>query len=162
MPCVPVPIYTCSPSQDENFLLPDQGRSLPFFRVAGIKVGDLAGILLRIANYWTRRCEDTAFGPDGWVLFRGSLGRSAQRLDSYSADIGADEYRIAVRVGNYFPFADYHFMVQTADGTWAEKHGPGGASVQHPKGNPDTIPWSLPGVSDNFYDSAIVYLAIGK
>ena len=91
------------------------------------------------------------------------LGRSARRIYSYYADIDADEYRIAVRVGYYNPWNnDYHFMVQTADGTWAEKHGPAGASVQHPEGNPDTIPWSLPGYSDNFYNSEIVYLAIGK
>lgn len=88
MPCVPVPIYTCSPSQDESFLLPDQGRSLLFFRVAGIKVEDLAGILPHITNYWARCCADTAFGPDGWVLFRGSLETPA-KISHHSGSLEA-------------------------------------------------------------------------
>lgn len=78
-----------------------------------------------------------------------------------------DEWKIALRVGTQ-PFAtyngiqlyDYHFMVQTDTGQWAEKHGPGGDSILWAEGEtPETIPWTLNGVE--YYDSEILYFAIG-
>lgn len=52
-------------------------------------------------------------------------------------------------------------MRQTSTGQWAKKHGCGGASVLWDRGmTPETIPWTLGNVP--YYDSAIVYYAIGK
>lgn len=52
-------------------------------------------------------------------------------------------------------------MRQTDTGQWAEKHGIGGSSILHDVGlTPDTIPWTLGGVS--YYDSDILYYAVGR
>ena len=87
------------------------------------------------------------------------LGRSARLLDSYDSPIKSNEYRIAVAVGpqndsNW----DYHFMVQTSTGMWAEKHGPGGETIYHSEGNPDTISWDL-GDHKGYYGD-VIYIAI--
>ena len=50
-------------------------------------------------------------------------------------------------------------MVQTSTGKWAEKHGPGGATVLHQEGNPNTISWDLDNIK-GYYDSKIIYFAI--
>ena len=92
-----------------------------------------------------------------------TLGRSARIIDNYNSAISDNEYRIALRVGYYNEYIyDYHFMVQTSSGKWAEKHGSGGATVLHNKGNPNTISWDLPGFMNGFYNSEIVYLAVSK
>ena len=92
-----------------------------------------------------------------------TLGRSARIIDNYNSAISDNEYRIALRVGYYNEYiCDYHFMVQTSSGKWAEKHGPGGSTVLHNKGNPNTISWDLPGFMNGFYNSEIVYLAVSK
>lgn len=96
-----------------------------------------------------------------------ALGRGARIIDGYDAPIHPNEYRIAVRVGRLHYYEngkhmllwDYHFMVQTSDGRWAEKHGPGGESIQHKTGNPDTLSWDF-GSLIGFYNSPIIYLAV--
>ncbi len=101
-----------------------------------------------------------------------ALGRSIRRIDGPYAPVNANEYRIALRVGEkpfaysittdgqYVFFNDYHFMVQTDSGRWAEKHGSMGASVLHNIGEtPDTIAWTLD--NTGYYDSDIIYYAIG-
>ena len=100
-----------------------------------------------------------------------ALGRSIRRIDGPYAPVKTNEYRIALRVGSkpygyaiidgqYVPLNDYHFMVQTDSGRWAEKHGSMGASVLHNIGEtPDTISWDL--YTAGYYDSDIIYYAIG-
>ena len=97
-------------------------------------------------------------------------GRSCRFIDGANAEISDDEYRIALRVKQQ-PMAlqtpsgviidwDYHFMVQTSSGAWAEKHGPGGDSILHAVGEtPDTISWDC-GTQIGYYDSKIIYFAI--
>ena len=99
-----------------------------------------------------------------------ALGRSCRFIDGANAEISDDEYRIALRVKQQ-PMAlqtpsgviidwDYHFMVQTSSGAWAEKHGPGGDSILHAAGEtPDTISWDC-GTQIGYYDSKIIYFAI--
>jgi len=90
-----------------------------------------------------------------------NLGRGCRRIDSFNSPIRDTEYRIALRVSDPEGalFWDYHFMVQTDTGGWAEKHGPGGSTVYHSSGNPTTLSWDCdPYVG--FYNSDIVYFAI--
>ena len=97
-----------------------------------------------------------------------NLGRGCRAINSYDSPINNNEYRIALRVskpniistpvGNYLDW-DYHFMVQTSSGNWAEKHGPGGGSVYHSSGNPSTISWDC-GDIRGYYTSEIKYFAI--
>ena len=96
-----------------------------------------------------------------------AMGRGARIIDGSDAAILSNERRIAVRVGTQafydsngvFQGYDYHFMVQNSDGTWSEKHGPGGTSISHcGGGTPDTIPWTLG--DKPYYDSKIIYIAI--
>ena len=107
-----------------------------------------------------------------------ALGRSARIIDGPNASIKSNEYRIAVRCGtrkysynyatrtyyysNKFGNYDYHFMVQTSDGRWAEKHGTGGNSILHDFGeNPANLSWDLANLSE-YYDSKIIYLAVTR
>ena len=99
-----------------------------------------------------------------------ALGRNCRPINSYNSPIADNEYRIALRVsepkfimtpkGLQFDW-DYHFMVQTSTGNWAEKHGPGGATVFHESGNPSTISWDC-GSTKGYYTSEIQYFAITK
>ena len=101
-----------------------------------------------------------------------ALSRSARIINGYNGAISENEYRIALRVkskaevvytpGGYYLDWDYHFMVQTSTGQWAEKHGPGGDSILHDLGQtPDTISWDL-NDQIGYYDSKIVYFAISN
>ena len=107
-----------------------------------------------------------------------ALGRSARIIDGPNASIKSNEYRIAVRCGtrkysynyatrtyyysNKFGNYDYHFMVQTSDGRWAEKHGTGGNSILHDFGeNPANLSWDWANLSE-YYDSKIIYLAVTR
>ena len=107
-----------------------------------------------------------------------ALGRGCRVLKSINDSIAENEYRIAVSYGKrmyrYFPgsdhyeyvqyngFYDYHFMVQLSDGTWSEKHGTGGSSIQHNYGEtPDTLSWDL-GNLTGYYNGGIKYLAITR
>lgn len=57
---------------------------------------------------------------------------------------------------------DYHFMMQISTGQWAEKHGRSGDGILHKTGeNPNNISWDL-GTFKNYYDSKIIYFAIGE
>ena len=45
---------------------------------------------------------------------------------------------------------------------WAEKHGCAGDSILWDEGmTPDTIPWSIGNIT-NYYDSPIIYYAVGN
>ncbi|MGM9601662.1 MAG: RHS repeat-associated core domain-containing protein, partial [Faecousia sp.] len=91
------------------------------------------------------------------------LGGSVRKIEGADSPIKNNEYRIALRVSDIVYTRDivwdYHFMVQTSSGQWAEKHGPSGATVLHEYGTPDTISWDC-GSYTNFYTSKIIYLAI--
>ena len=54
---------------------------------------------------------------------------------------------------------DYHFMVQTSTGAWAEKHGSSGKTEIHTEGNPSTLVWGL-GDGKEYYSGTILYYAI--
>ena len=97
-------------------------------------------------------------------------GYTVREISGPDAKVYDNEFKIALRVGTQ-PYAynqytgqlyyDYHFMRQTNTGQWAEKHGYGGPSVLWDVGmTPDTIPWTLGG--DPYYDSAIIYYAVGN
>ena len=100
-----------------------------------------------------------------------TMGRTIRRISGPDGTVRRNEYRIALRVGTtpfeqydingeQICFYDYHFMVQTSTGQWAEKHGIGGASILWPEGlTPDDIPWTLGDIE--YYDSPIIYYAIG-
>ena len=99
-----------------------------------------------------------------------NLGRSVRIINGPDSPVEENEYRIALRVSEpkYYSTPngvvcdwDYHFMVQTNTGCWAEKHGPGGATVYHSFGNPNTISWDL-GNYAGYYTSNIVYFAISR
>ena len=84
-----------------------------------------------------------------------AMGGSA-RIISLDGEIGPDEYRIAVRCGE----RDYHVMVQNNDGTWSEKHGNAGDSLQHEIGwTPDQDTWDM-NEGDGYYDSDVIYIAV--
>ena len=100
----------------------------------------------------------------GVILDSINYGYTIRVLSSYDSQLYNNEYRIALRSGLepdvYSGSYDYHFMVQTDEGTWAEKHGPGGNSILHSNGeNPENIPWTLYGRP--YYNSEILYFAIG-
>ena len=88
----------------------------------------------------------------------------------YDSPIEDNEYRIAVRVHNPEPvwtangprvLFDYHFMIQTSSGGWAEKRGSNGATREYTSRNPAKISWDLDGM-EGFYDSTIIYLAVTR
>jgi len=94
------------------------------------------------------------------------LGRSCRRLDSYNSPICDYEYRVALKVSSEVdePYAwDYHFMVQTRTGQWAEKHGYGGKTVLHDFGkNPSNLVWTDGESKNEKYASDLIYFAISK
>ena len=62
--------------------------------------------------------------------------------------------------GSISALYDYHFMVQTSTGQWAEKHGIAGDSILWDKGmTPNDIPWVLN--DKEYYNSRIIYIAVG-
>ncbi len=99
-------------------------------------------------------------------------GLRVQKLQRVSP-IAQNERRIALRVGTapyyyldqfgeYQSAYDYHFMYQTSSGNWAEKHGIGGDSICRYAGEtPDSLSWDLANII-SYYDSDIVYFAIGE
>lgn len=62
---------------------------------------------------------------------------------------------------NGYPYLqwDYHFMVQTESGEWAEKRGSSSATILHTSGNPSILQWDA-ATYPNFYTSDILYFAI--
>lgn len=97
-------------------------------------------------------------------------GYTVREISGPNVKVCENEFKIAPRVGtqpyqvNWYTgqaYYDYHFMRQTSTGQWAEKHGYGGSSILHDVGmTPDTIPWTLYDVP--YYDSTIIYYAVGK
>ena len=90
--------------------------------------------------------------------------------------IGKNQYRICMRVimeldedgnltyfkdryGSLHPNVDYHFMRQTASGTWCEKRGWSGAYIDRGKIDPSTSRWPF---GNREYDSETRYYAITK
>lgn len=98
--------------------------------------------------------------------------KGARTITGPTAAISVSEHRIALRTGwidydgdqhvdlSPFPEADYHWMVQNSDGTWAEKHGSQPSQNLY-NVNPSTISWNL-GTITGFYNSATVYLAVNN
>jgi len=88
--------------------------------------------------------------------------RNIYKIESYDAPIRPDEYRICLRIGNYYdekqsPYVynnlecqvrsfDYHFLVQTNTGAWAERHAtsPMDTNRDIRYGNPSLFNWPLP------------------
>ena len=111
-------------------------------------------------------------GEDGLARRRDADGLRVQKLQRVSP-IAQNERRIALRVGTapyyyldqfgeYQSAYDYHFMYQTSSGNWAEKHGIGGDSICRYAGEtPDSLSWDLANII-SYYDSDIVYFAIGE
>lgn len=100
-----------------------------------------------------------------------AMGYTVRKVCGPDSLVYENEFKIALRVGTR-PFAidygtgkllfDYHFMRQTDTGQWAEKHGCAGDSILWDEGmTPDTIPWSLGNIT-NYYDSPIIYYAVGN
>ncbi len=102
------------------------------------------------------------------------MGRSIRVIDGPNALIYENEYRIAFRVGldplcfddpTHMSY-DYHFMVQTATGQWADKHGTTSIIALHPYGmTPNVILWEMYNIDNShygYYNSAIVYFAITR
>ena len=61
---------------------------------------------------------------------------------------------------------DYHFMVQTSTGQWAEKKGSGDSRLFDYGQTPDTVLWDYYNKAqeryyEDYYDSEIIYFAIG-
>lgn len=107
------------------------------------------------------------------LYFKGSMtGTTYSKwriLSSKTASVSSEEHRIALRVGfhdyndnghvdMYNGEADYHFMVQTSTGTWAEKHGEE-PSINVGYIDRSTYSWDL-GSTKGFYNSSTVYLAV--
>lgn len=103
------------------------------------------------------------------------LGYSHRRLKSATDIVNSEERRIALRVTthqnrtsierSWLPY-DYHFMVQTNTGQWAEKKGLNGGSRLGEVGKtPDDLLWDFAYSPDcyyeDYYDSEIIYFAIG-
>jgi len=93
--------------------------------------------------------------------------RSIRKIKGPDAKVFRFEYKIALRVGttpygyldHVVELYDFHFMVQTNTGQWAEKHGTGGDAILWDLGmTPDTIPWT--DGEKEYYDSEIIYFAI--
>ena len=99
-----------------------------------------------------------------------SQGYTVRTISGPNEKVYENEYKIALRVGtkpcgyNVFDGKvkyDYHFMVQTNTGQWAEKHGFGGESILWDAGmTPENIPWTANGKP--YYDSDIIYFAVGS
>ena len=125
----------------------------------GINPGEISGSV-QLQYYNT--LETVASGVEADVK---ALGRTIRRIDGPNGALFEDEYRIALRVGTKsyrsdMKVNDYHFMVQTETGQWAEKHGSWYGSVLHGMDEtPDTISWDLD--TKGYYDSEIIYYAIG-
>ena len=91
------------------------------------------------------------------------ISRHARILKSIADEIFDNEYRIAFRIDTSGTF-DYHFMVQTYDGRWAEKKGIEFDSMLHDYGwNPENLQWTYYcGNETRYYNSEIIYIAITR
>lgn len=93
------------------------------------------------------------------------LGIGCRELSSYDSPILDTEYRVALKVGDYQDYynCDYHFMVQTNTGQWAEKHGISGDSILHEFGvNPSNIKWTDGKSSKEKYMNGPIYFALRR
>lgn len=97
-----------------------------------------------------------------------AMNRGCRPLDFPWSPIEDDEYRIALNVTkvkiNYYGYeiegTDYHLMVQTSSGQWAEKVGPNGPTILHSYGDPSTISWDKTAYDGLDYGDKILYFAI--
>ena len=122
--------------------------------------------------YWKGNVEKLYFVVSLDLM---ELGYGCRRLDDFDSPIAENEYRVAMCVGgpkwredsdgsNHLRW-DYHFMVQTDTGLWAEKQGKNGRSKLHLTGNPSNTIWCsdyLPGFYDSNSEDSIIYIAIGR
>ena len=100
-------------------------------------------------------------------------GKTIRIIEGPYGSIQQNERRVALQVGTHLFYTinsegqivcgyDYHFMYQTNTGAWVEKHGTGGDSIRHEVGEtPDDLSWDLGNIR-NYYDSGIIYYAIGE
>ena len=94
-----------------------------------------------------------------------SMGGSARPLKKYNSPINDNEFRIAVRTSKGYRLImtpegpalhwDYHVMVQTSDGGWAERTGHQSATRYYEIKNPKDADWV-----GGFYNDEIIYIAI--
>lgn len=87
--------------------------------------------------------------------------RGGRIIDSATAPVNSNEYRIAVRMGNQQGVYDYHFMLQCNDGAWCDKPG------QTPSRylgfiDPGRYSWDLGTYIKNFYNSKTIFIAVQK
>lgn len=92
--------------------------------------------------------------------------RPSRIINSATATVNSNEYRMALRVGQDSYTYDYHFMLQCSDGGWCEKQGDAN-SIYDGNINPSTFSWNLYYYDGtlykaNFYNSATVYFAVKK
>ena len=90
----------------------------------------------------------------------GRAGRTSRKISSATSYVNLNEYRIALRTGNQYGIYDYHFMLQTSNGGWCEKHG-SQPSIYDGYINPSTFRWDL-GSLKGFYNSNTVYIAVKR
>ena len=127
---------------------------------SNLNPGDISG---RIPTDWGN-INDVAKSVEADLI---ALGYTVRRIYGPDSKVYDNEFKIAFRVttknsdyylntSNY----DYHFMLQTNTGQWAEKHGPRKKSILWDLGlTPETIPWKING--QYYYDSEIYYFAVG-
>lgn len=90
----------------------------------------------------------------------GRAGRPSRIISSANSYVNLNEYRIALRTGYQYGIYDYHFMLQTSNGGWCEKHG-SQPSIYDVYINPSTFRWDL-GSLKGFYNSKTVYIAVKR
>ena len=89
-----------------------------------------------------------------------NLGRTC-RLVSQTEVLRRDEYRIAMRVGNWALSQDhYHFMVQLSNGQWAHKQGGNASEIKPANFNPATGDWVL--LLPLKYNSKTLFFAVNR
>lgn len=103
---------------------------------------------------------------DNMIRDAGRSGVTARKINSATASINSNEYRIVTRVGYHYINGigfvwDYHWMRQNSSGGWCHKPGKN-PSINVGSINPSTYSWDIAGVYTDFYDSTPVYIATPK
>lgn len=119
----------------------------------------------RVSPYET---VDTFYDYQVYPYITETLGRSCRKLSSQYSPIGSSEYRVAMRIGIHtkqegndeIVACDFHFIVQTNSGGWAQKQGTH-ASEYLGLININNRNWNKNNYV-NFYDSETIYLAVTR
>jgi hypothetical protein len=121
-------------------------------------IGYALGIDMSLPLAWTNRASDSAEVLASKIIpaMQTTFGRNCRKLNGKDDLIGPNEYKVALRVhhGNSNPNSsehDYHMMIQTSDGKWAQKQGQYNARIVNAI-NPTTINWTLPTASNSSWD----------